>query len=108
MVYSHWKSESTTKPRLSGRSLAHTKLSARQKAAIAAQIALGEIEIEPTLSQSAAMVGVSVAYASMAYHLDPDRLESIAWGLDIEPIATKTPLKSLKVINLVQSIQRSR
>ena len=104
MLYTHWNSEANTKPTLSGRSLAHTKLSARQKAAIAAQIALREIDFDPTLSQAALMVGASVPYASQAFHLDPERRDYIAWGLDI-PIATKTPLKSPKVVNLVQSVQ---
>jgi hypothetical protein len=51
---------------ISGRSLVHRKLNARQRAAIAADILAGKVVIELSTCQLAQLIGVSVPYIRAA------------------------------------------
>jgi hypothetical protein len=68
--------------RISGASLAHSKLDARQRACRAAQADHNEIHHTPTLRQRTAEFGVSVPYLQIARRLSPELREAIASGQD--------------------------
>jgi hypothetical protein len=67
---------------LSGISLAHTKLSARQLAAIIAQVALGETGIKLSVSQLIKSLGCNQSYVWLAMQLSPGKRAAIASGTD--------------------------
>src|SRR3979409_79130 len=67
---------------LSGCALAHRKLDARQRAAIAAQLYEGEITLDLSLRQLCALVGVSAPYVRVARQLSPEKRAAIASGSD--------------------------
>jgi hypothetical protein len=75
------EAKSTAKPRaLNGRSLAHMKLTSRQRAALGAQIAKGEIELKPSASQAARQVGVSTTYVGAACRWSPEKRAAVVRG----------------------------
>jgi hypothetical protein len=78
------KAPNTTSPPriISGRALAHRKLDARQKAAIAAEILNGEAAIRLTARQLATLLGVNLSYVAIAAQLTPGKREAIAKGKD--------------------------
>jgi hypothetical protein len=67
---------------ISGRSLVHRKLSAAQKAAIAARLLAGEVLVQLSTRQLAQLLGVSVPYIRVASQLTPAKREAIANGTD--------------------------
>lgn len=104
MVYLLSDPKATGKPILKGRSFAHSKISVRQRAALGAQLVLGEITIEPTMTQAAALVGASIPYISAAYHLPSNHRASLAEGYMLPLVVESkvTPLKTVpKVVELV-------
>jgi hypothetical protein len=66
MICVHEQTKSTPTRTISGRSLVHQHLNARQKAAIAADILDGADDVKPTAVQISRMVGVSVSYIAIA------------------------------------------
>ena len=77
------RTPNTSTPRIiSGRALAHRKLDARQKAAIAAEILNGEAAISLTARQLATLLGVNLNYVAIAAQLSPHKREAIARGTD--------------------------
>jgi hypothetical protein len=69
-------------PVLSGLALAHRKLDARQRAAIAAQAYEAEIGIDLSLRQLCMLLGVSAPYVRVARSLSPEKRAAIAGGSD--------------------------
>lgn len=67
---------------VSGRSLAHRKLNARQKAAIVAQVLLGEKELRFSRQQLVTEIGACQGYVDVALQLSPDKRQAIASGED--------------------------
>jgi hypothetical protein len=60
-------------PRITGRNLAHGRRTASQRAAIAAELRLGErVIVKPAEKQCAALVKVSVPYLRLAAALEPE------------------------------------
>jgi hypothetical protein len=70
-----------TPSRVTGRNLAYTRRTPGQRAAVAAQIALGEAELTPpTQRQAAAMAGASLPYVHLALGLSPSARTRVARG----------------------------
>jgi hypothetical protein len=64
---------------ISGRNIAHGHRSKAQRAAIAAQLHLGEIALErPTVTQVRDLCGVSVKYIQAALRADPEHRRLLA------------------------------
>ena len=83
-------------PVLCGRSLARRRLSAHQRAALAAQVFKGEVAIEPSVSQLAKLFGVPVRYINAARKLPQHQREMLATGnicipLLLEPEKRRRP-----------------
>jgi hypothetical protein len=70
-----------------GRGLLHRKLDARQRAAIAVQLLVGEAAIEMSSAQLARLLGVSVPYIRAARQLSSSKRQAIADGKDRTPFA---------------------
>jgi hypothetical protein len=62
---------------LSGKSLAHRQLNKRQLACLAANVADGSDEYQPTVQQLARLFGVSVPYIAIAQKLTPEKRRAI-------------------------------
>ena len=67
---------------LSGRGLAHRRLNARQRAALAADVVDGIVTIQLTLKQMAQIFGVSAPYIALAQQLTPEKRAAILSGKD--------------------------
>jgi hypothetical protein len=67
---------------LFGRSIAHRRLTARQRACLAADWADGNLTLLPSLQQAARLLRVSGAYAQRARKLSPPARAAIAGGRD--------------------------
>jgi hypothetical protein len=66
---------------VSGRSLAHRRRTAGERAAIAAQLVCGELHlIEPTISQAATLAGASVSYTRIALEAPAEQRAKLAAG----------------------------
>jgi hypothetical protein len=65
---------------VSGRSLAHRKLDARQKAAIVAQVLLGEKALHFSRRQLVEAIGGNHSYVDTALALSPGLREAVASG----------------------------
>jgi hypothetical protein len=76
------QNEPVGKVLISGRALAHRKLDARQKAAIAGAILAGDAALKLTASQLAKLLGVNAAYVALAAELSPGKRQAIASGAD--------------------------
>lgn len=75
------QSSTTSAPRvLSGFALSHRHLSARQRAAIGAQLLAGEVTVKMTAAQLARLLGVSSQYISRAAKLPASQRRAIAEG----------------------------
>jgi hypothetical protein len=68
---------------ISGRSLAHRKMSAGQKAALAAEILSGEVAIKLSVRQLSQLIGVSAPYIKSAGRLTKAKRASLASGTDM-------------------------
>ena len=76
-------SKASASPRvISGRSLVHQRLNARQKAAIAASVLAGEAVIKLSARQVAAVLGTHATYIRAASQLSPEMRRSIVDGRD--------------------------
>jgi hypothetical protein len=68
-------------PTVTGRNLAHSHRTASQRAALAAQLVLEEVEqIKPTMIQAAAVTRVNIPYVQFALRLTPATRERVAKG----------------------------
>jgi hypothetical protein len=67
---------------ISGKSLVHRHLNARQRAAIAADILTGRIILQPSARQLASLLGVCPAYVRLAQQLSSEERQAIASGTD--------------------------
>jgi hypothetical protein len=103
------------RPVISGRALAHRRLNARQRAAMAAQLLEQEVVIDFSASQVAQLMGVSLPYVQAARQLSPEKREAIADGRDstsfanllspaIKPMALPKPVTDLELTDLVRSV----
>ena len=72
---------------ISGRSLSHRKLNARQRAVIAAEILNGEAVLQPSEQQLSKLLGVSIPYIEVACRLTPAKRQAIKRGIDATPFA---------------------
>lgn len=103
MLYFDRSAKTSTNPRtVHGRSLAHRRLDARQRAAIAAQILSGEVEIKLSACQVAMLCGVSAPYVAAAAQLSPAKREAIAQGKDATSFTTL--LASTKTLALPKPV----
>jgi hypothetical protein len=73
---------------LSGRGLAHRRLSKRQRAVLGADVVDGVVTIQPTIKQVAQLLGVSVAYIALAQEFTPERRAAIMSGKDSTSFVT--------------------
>lgn len=106
---------------ISGRSLVHRKLSAPQKAAIAARLLAGEAIIQLSTTQLRQFLGVSVSYIRAASQLTPAKREAIANGTDKtsftilmpsskkqaalpRPITDDTDITDVQLANIIRSV----
>jgi hypothetical protein len=100
---------------ISGRALAHRRLNARRRAAIAAQILEYEVTIDPSVCQVAQLLKVSVPYIVGARLLSPEEREAVADGRDltsfanllspaIKPIALPKPVTDLELADIVRNV----
>jgi hypothetical protein len=70
-----------TAPSITGRSLAHARRTASQRAAVAAALHLGELSLmHPTEVQCAALCKVSAPWLRHAARLDPDLRQRVIAG----------------------------
>ena len=80
-----------------GRSLRRKPRTARQRAAVAAQLVTGEIVLAgPTVGQAAALTGASVAYTRLALRLDKTGRADLAADRSVTlPAAAKRPAPTI-------------
>jgi hypothetical protein len=99
---------------ISGRALAHRRLSARQRAAIAAQLLEQEVVIDLSVRQLALLIGVSVPYILTARQLSSEKREAIVNGKDLtsfttllppasKPLALPKPVTDLELAEIVRA-----
>jgi hypothetical protein len=67
---------------ITGRSLAHKQLDARQRACLAANVLDGLAKLDPSQAQLAVMFGVSIPYITVARRLSPSQRIAIVRGWD--------------------------
>jgi hypothetical protein len=72
---------------ITGRSLVHRQLDARQRAVVAADILDGLVRFCPSQTQLASLCGVSVVYIDLARKLTPGKREAILRGSDPQSFA---------------------
>jgi hypothetical protein len=77
---------------ITGRSLAHRRLGAGRRAAVAAQLLEGEVVIALSARQAALLLGANAAYVHAARKLSAAKRQAIADGTD--PISFVTLLKA--------------
>jgi hypothetical protein len=99
---------------ISGRALAHRRLNARQRAAIAAQLLEQEVVIDLSVRQMAQLIGVSVPYILAARQLSSEKREAIVNGKDLtsfttllppasKPLALPKPATDLELADIVRA-----
>jgi hypothetical protein len=101
---------------ISGRALAHRRLNARKRAAIAAQILEQDVVIDWSASQLSQLMGVSLPYIQAARQLSPAKREAIVNGEDLTSFTTllpraskslalpKLPVTDLELADIVRSV----
>jgi hypothetical protein len=94
---------STAIPTISGHSIVHQKLDARQRAALVAKVMHGEARIELTARQLAKVFNVSEPYVQVALKLTEAKRDAIAKGED------ETSFKALQnqYLALIESVKLS-
>jgi hypothetical protein len=81
MLYRLSTPTTTTLATITGRNLAHAHRSASERAAIAAQLVLGEAElVKPTITQIVPVAHVSKSYVRFALELTPATRDRVAVG----------------------------
>jgi hypothetical protein len=107
------------RPVISGRALAHRRLNARRRAAIAAQLLEQEVVIDFSARQVAQLMGVSLPYIQAARQLSSATREAIANGRDstsfanllppaIKPMALPKPVTDLELADIVRDVGLER
>lgn len=77
---------------ISGRAIAHSKMPAGQRAGIAAMLFVGEVSLQPTVGQAAALLGTSSRYVRRALKATPAERNAVALGqLSISRVGAKKP-----------------
>jgi hypothetical protein len=90
--------ENASRPQvISGRSLSHRRLNARQRAVIAAQVLEQKVAIDLSVRQSAQLLGVSVPYIMAALRLSSAEREAVLNGEDLMSFATLLQPKSMSL-----------
>jgi hypothetical protein len=83
-------------PAVQGRALAHRKLTASQRALIAADLVRGDATLRPTVTQAATLVGVSAAYVRLALGIAaPERCIIEQHGASLHPMQPRNELPRL-------------
>jgi len=87
----------TRSPAIRGRALARNRRTARQRAAIAAQLVAGELNLAgPTIGQTSALAGANVVYTRLALRLDRTGRVDLAAGRSVVlPAASKRPAPTI-------------
>ena len=84
--------KSNQKPRaINGRSLAHQKLSTRQRAAIGAQLVKDEAKLAFSVSDAARVAGCSIPYVAAACRWSPEKREAVVRGITLPKAAPPKP-----------------